>query len=221
MNPSIRASRDPGTHEPPPVRPRFRRHLGTVFLLLIAATFVAAACSGGSEAKVMFDEKGEPIAEDEAAAITAEISTDSAETPPDFEIALFQTALHQAGESLRLSDLRGVPVVVNFWFPSCPPCRAEMPDLEQVFQNHRADGVEFVGVMLLGLDSAQDGQDFIDEVAVTFALGADEDGSIVRAYEIRSFPTTIFLDRDLNVVRKWAGPLNEKKLEELVQQAMQ
>ncbi len=218
------------THTPPqaPTRvtsaiwPRFlfRRHFAMVILLLIATAFVAAACSGPSQEAVMFDEKGRPIAEDEAAAIRAAATVVPADTAPDFELTLFQTALHNAGENLRLSDLKGHPVVVNFWFPSCPPCRAEMPDLETAFQNHRKDGVEFVGVQLLGLDTAQDGQDFIDEVGVNFAIGADEDVSIFRAYEVRSFPTTVFLDEDLRFVRKWAGPLSEGKLEEFVQELL-
>ena len=198
----------------------FRRHFAMVLLLLVATAFVAAACSSPSQEAVMFDEKGRPMAEDEAAAIKAATTVDSAETAPDFELTLFRTALHNAGENLRLSDLKGHPVVVNFWFPSCPPCRAEMPDLEKVFQNHRKDGVEFVGVQLLGLDTAQDGQEFIDEVGVNFAIGADEGDSIFRAYDVRSFPTTVFLDRDLRFVRKWAGPLNEEKLEEFVQELL-
>ncbi len=169
----------------------------------------------------MFDETGKPIAEDEATAIKAAATIDSADTAPDFEITLFQTALHNAGETLRLSDLKGNPVVVNFWFPSCPPCRAEMPDLEAAFQNHRKDGVEFVAVQLVGLDTAQDGQEFIEEVGVNFAVGADEDTSIFRDYDVRSFPTTVFLDRDLGVVRTWAGALTEGKLGELIQKLLE
>ena len=219
------------THTPPqaPTRvtsaiwPRFlfRRHFAMVLLLVVATALVAAACSDSPQEAVMFDEQGRAIAEDAAAAIRAATTVDSADTAPDFEITLFQTALHDAGENLRLSDLKGHPVVVNFWFPSCPPCRAEMPDLEAAFQSHRKDGVEFVAVQLLGLDTAQDGQDFIDEVGVNFAVGADEDVSIFRAYEVRSFPTTVFLDGDLRFVRKWAGPLSEGKLEEFVQELLQ
>ena len=67
----------------------------------------------------------------------------------------------------------------------------------------------------------QDGQDFIDEVGVNFAIGSDADGTIVRAYEIRSFPTTVFIDSDLKFVDKWAGPLNEEKLEEFVQELLE
>ena len=94
-----------------------------------------------------------------------------------------------------------------------------MPDLERVFQAHRADGVEFIGVQLLGLDSAQDGQDFVEEIGVNFALGPD-DGGITRAYEVRGFPSTFFINRDLKIVRAWTGPLTEEKLEELLQQIL-
>ena len=143
-----------------------------------------------------------------------------AETAPDFQLELFGTPNHQRGELISLSRFLGNPVVINFWFPSCPPCRAEMPDLEQAFQGHRADGVKFIGVQLVGLDTAEDGQEFVDSVGVTYALGADETADTIRDYEIVSFPSTIFLDRDHKVVSKWAGILTADKLEELIQQAM-
>ncbi len=222
MNALTHTPQQAPTRVTPEIWPRFlfRRHFAMVLLLAVATAFVAAACSDSPKAAVMFDEQGRAIAEDEAAAIRAATTVDSADTAPDFELTLFQTALHNAGENFRLSDLKGHPVVVNFWFPSCPPCRAEMPDLEAAFQSHRKDGVEFVAVQLLGLDTAQDGQDFIDEVGVNFAVGADEDVSIFRAYKVRSFPTTVFLDGDLRFVRQWAGPLNEGKLEEFVQELL-
>jgi thiol-disulfide isomerase/thioredoxin len=143
---------------------------------------------------------------------------------PDFELALFETENHTRGEILRLSQFQGRPVVVNFWFPSCPPCVAEMPDLEAAFQAHKDDGVEFIGVQFLGIDSIEDGQEFIDVtlpertdgITVTYALGPDE-GDTVIDYKVISFPTTFFLDKDQNVVRKWAGPLNAEKLDELIQ----
>ena len=204
------------------IRYRLLSYCARFLLLLIVSAFVAAACSGESEYAAMFNEQGEAMDEQEATATkaTAKAMVESLDEAPDFELTLFKNALHDAGEHLRLSELKGRPVVVNFWFPSCPPCRAEMPDLEKVFQSHRSGGVEFVGVQLLGLDSAQDGQDFITEVGVSFAIGPDEDGSIVRAYEIISFPSTFFIDRDLKIVRVWSGPLNEKKLEELVQEIL-
>ena len=134
---------------------------------------------------------------------------------------MFETPNHAAGEVIKLSQFLGQPVVINFWFPSCPPCVAEMPDLEASFQAHREDGVEFIGVQLLGIDTAEDGQRFVDELGVTYALGPDENSEIViKQYKVPGFPTTLFLDKDQNIVRKWTGPLNREKLEEFVEELL-
>ena len=149
---------------------------------------------------------------------TAAAPAESGDAPedlaPEFEIELFSNVNHQAGESLKMSDLKGRPVVLNFWFPSCPPCVAEMPDLQKSFERHSGD-VAFVGVQLIGLDTVADGQDFVDQLGVTYALGPDE-GIIIRDYSVAGFPTTVFIDKDQRVVRKWTGILNEEKLEELI-----
>ena len=144
----------------------------------------------------------------------------SAEAAPDFELVLFETENHRRGEILRLSDLQGNPVVVNFWYPSCAPCVAEMPDLEEAFQKHKAEGVEFIGVEELILDTVEDGQVFVTEIGVTYALGPDEDGTLIEAYNLTGFPTTFFLDEDQNIVRRWTGILTAEKIEELIQELL-
>ena len=195
--------------------------------LLAAAAFALAACGGGngddeasggqtaatepSSTETVFDAGAKPMDEGEV----KEVAVRSEDAAPDFELTLFETENHSAGEILKLSDLTGRPVVVNFWFPSCPPCVAEMPDLEAAFNKHKADGVEFIGVQLIGLDSAADGQEFVNEVGVTYALGADV-GSIIRDYKVTGFPSTIFLDSQHNTVRKWTGILDSAKIEELI-----
>ena len=173
-----------------------RKWLGLVALLCLTALIFATAC--GSSAQTTESDNG--------------ASTDSA---PDFALTLFGTETRQAGETLRLSDLAGKPVVLNFWFPSCPPCVAEMPEFERVYQNHKADGVEFVGVQLVGIDTAEDGQNFVNEVGVTYALGPDED-DIITKYQVNGFPMTVFIDQEQNIVRKWQGILDEEKLEEIL-----
>ncbi len=139
---------------------------------------------------------------------------------PDFSLALYGSDARADGETLQMSNLEGQPVVMNFWFPSCPPCVAEMPDLERVYQKHKADGVEFIGVQLVGLDTVADGKNFIRDMGITYPVGADEDGGIVQAYGITGFPTTVFIDGNQAIVRKWSGVLNEEKLEELVAEIM-
>ena len=140
--------------------------------------------------------------------------------PTDFEIVLFENADHPKGEILRLSHFHGQPVVLNFWFPSCPPCVAEMPEFEIAYQTHKPQGVEFLGVQMLGLDTVEEGQAFVKELGVNYAIGPDTEGEIIRGYAVAGFPTTVFLDRDLNIVRQWTGMLDSEKLEEFIQELL-
>ena len=202
--------------------PRSPWRAGATWLgLAVVATLLLAACGGDGDgddveaASQMFDASGKPIEKDE----TTE-KRRSEDAAPDFEIALFENENHSKGEVFRLSEAQGSPVVVNFWFPSCPPCVAEMPDMDAAFKAHKSDGIEFVGVMLVGLDTVADGQAFVDDIGVTYALGPDETTSIIRDYKVTGFPATVFIDKDQNIVRKWTGFLNAEKIEELIQEIL-
>lgn len=155
---------------------------------------------------------------------SAEEDQESANRAADFELTLYANAEHQAGDTITLSQFEGRPVVLNFWFPSCPPCVAEMPDFEKAYQKHKGDGLRMIGVQLLGLDTAEDGQKFVQDLNVNYMLGpdrqGDSSGQILKNYQIQGFPTTIFIDKDHNVVRTWSGALNLEKLEELIQEIL-
>lgn len=135
---------------------------------------------------------------------------------PDFELAVFENINYEKGERVSVSGFEGKPIVVNFWYPSCPPCRLEMPDLEATFKKHKGDGLEFIGVQSLILDTVEEGQEFIDEFGITYAVGPDEEGSILIDYGAVNFPTTVFLDKNHEIVKVWAGLLTAEKLEEII-----
>lgn len=143
------------------------------------------------------------------------------EVAPDFEVEAFGNINYEPGELVSVSGFEGKPVVVNFWFPSCPPCRLEMPDLEATFNKHKDDGVEFLGVQSLILDTVEDGQEFIDEFGITYAVGPDADGSVLIDYGIVNFPSTVFLDKNHEIVRVWAGILTAEKLDEIIEPLIQ
>ena len=150
--------------------------------------------------------------------------TPETEAAANFDLVLFGNEEHTAGDTISLSQFEGQPVVLNFWFPSCPPCVAEMPDFEEAYQKFKPDGVQFIGIQLLGFDTVEDGQKFVEKLGVNYLLGPDSQGEstgdIVRNYRIAGFPTTVFIDRDHNVVRRWTGALNLEKLEDLIQEIM-
>ena len=110
----------------------------------------------------------------------------------------------------------GKPVLVNFWFPSCPPCRAEMPDLQTAFEKY-GDQVAFIGIQQLGLDSPASGAAFVKELGLTYPSLPDTESRIQFDYEVFSYPTTVFLDKNHNIARTWTGIIGEEQLEEQIE----
>ena len=182
-------------------RPAWRRP-GVLFSGLLLVALLGAACATAATPA------GDAAAVDEPDPID------------DFQITLFGNENHEAGATLNLSDYVGKPAVLNFWYPSCPPCRLEMPELEAASKKHKASGVEFIGIMSLVLDTVAEGQEFIDEFGITYAVGPDSEGNILVDNKVIGFPTTIFLNEDHEVVRKWTGILNAEKLDELIAEAI-
>jgi cytochrome c biogenesis protein CcmG/thiol:disulfide interchange protein DsbE len=91
-----------------------------------------------------------------------------------------------------LASLRGRPVIVNFWGPSCVPCRDEFPLFKAKLQEHGDDGLAIVGV--LTFDPPAPARDFIAEMEATWPTVDDPDGSIRRAYRVAARPQTYFID---------------------------
>ena len=194
-------------------------------LVLFTIVLLGTACSGGAPA-VSDSDTPSPTSQPLDTPPKSEVdeTEQGPKQAPDFELALFANDDHEAGETIMLSDFAGQPVVLNFWFPSCPPCVAEMPEFEEAYQQFKGDGVEFIGVQLLGLDTSEDGQAFVERLNVNYALGPDEtadsSSEIVKNYGVSGFPTTVFIDRDGNISRTWSGPLNLEKLQELIREIL-
>lgn len=125
-------------------------------------------------------------------------------TAPDWELPTLQ------GDTLRLSDLLGKPVVLNFWATWCFPCREEMPLLVQTAQAHPD---AFTLVALNVGESPEQIRAFFDELGLTPPLVAlDRQSAIATQYQIRGFPTTFFLDAE-GVIRSIAlGGVDETTL---------
>nr|WP_245301867.1 redoxin domain-containing protein [Symbiobacterium terraclitae] len=95
---------------------------------------------------------------------------------------------------VRLSDLAGQPVVINFWATWCPPCRKEMPDFQQVYDKYKEMGLRFYAVNVG--ESRVAVRDFAERLGVDFPILIDADESAQRAYRILPIPATFFIDRD-------------------------
>lgn len=98
------------------------------------------------------------------------------------------------GAPLSLAGLRGRPVIVNFWGPSCVPCRDEFPLFIDELARHRSDAIAIVGVLMF--DPPAPARDFMTAYHATWPTIDDPDGSIRKAYRAVARPQTYFIDRD-------------------------
>lgn len=98
------------------------------------------------------------------------------------------------GETISLADLRGSPVIVNFWGPSCIPCRDEFPLFKEKLAEHEADGLAVLGVLMS--DPPEPARDFAAEYGATWPTVIDPDGAIKDAYLTLARPTSYFIDAD-------------------------
>jgi len=115
------------------------------------------------------------------------------------------------GEALALADLRGRPVIVNFWGPSCVPCRDEFPLFLAKLAEHRADDLAIVGILMF--DPPAPARDFIADHGATWPTIDDPEGAIRTAYRAIARPQTYFIDRDGVIRRIQVGQLTEADFE--------
>lgn len=96
---------------------------------------------------------------------------------------------------ITLSDLRGQVVIVNLWTSWCPPCRVEMPALNEVYQTYKDEGLIVLAINSTIQDSKAAAEEFAVEYQLDFPILFDSDGKVSRAYQLQSLPTTFFIDR--------------------------
>ena len=185
---------------------------------------IAAAAALGAAVACGSDGSGAPTAANPPDDQPSTGVTRSPEAAPNFTIPLYQTSRSAEGDEFSLADFAGRPVVINFWAPLCPPCRAEMPHFEEVWQSYKDRGVQFIGVdvgpfVLLG--NAEQAVEFLNDIELSFPVGQAQDGGIITDYGVISMPTTVFLSPDGAVYRKWAGPLNRSTLESITEELLQ
>ncbi len=109
---------------------------------------------------------------------------------PDFELKT------TGGEIIRLSDLRGQPVLINLWATWCPPCRAEMQSLETVYNDYKDQGFTILAVNMTSQDDPLAVMPFVRERGLTYPILLDEKGELARAYQMKSLPSSFFVNRD-------------------------
>ena len=158
--------------------------------------------------------------EDDDNADDSEAADDSEEekekiSAPDFKI------YDGDGNEYTMADFAGKPVVLNFWASWCGPCKSEMPDFEEVYNEYK-DDVNFV--MINSTDGSREtvksASEFIDENGYTFPVLMDETGSLFYQFGITAFPTTFMITEDGKVFGYVSGGINREIMDDIVEQTM-
>ncbi|MDQ4036484.1 MAG: TlpA family protein disulfide reductase [Chloroflexota bacterium] len=116
------------------------------------------------------------------------------------------------GNPLRLADLRGRPVVVNFWASWCGPCVEEFPLLRDAAARHADDGLAVVGIVWR--DRSEAARDFMRRNGATWAAAMDPGERVARDYGILGPPETYFIGRDGTIVARQIGQISAASLDE-------
>jgi cytochrome c biogenesis protein CcmG, thiol:disulfide interchange protein DsbE len=130
-------------------------------------------------------------------------------TAPDLEFTTFE------GETIRLADLRGKGVVLNFWASWCDPCREEADLLEQNWRREEANGIIFLGLDYLDQEPAA--KAYLAEFDVTYPNGPDLRSQVARRYGIKGVPETFFIDPEGKITDTVIGPIiNQRQMDQLL-----
>lgn len=136
------------------------------------------------------------------------------------------TLTDQYGNTHSLSDYKGKTIFLNFWATWCPPCRAEMPDIQKIYETYDTEGDD--ALIVLGVaapDYANEKNEegvkkFLEENGYTYPVLMDTNAELFTAYGIFSYPTTFMIDRDGNIFGYVSGQLSEDNIRSIIEQTM-
>ena len=135
---------------------------------------------------------------------------------PDFSLRT------HAGEIITLSNLRGQAVLVNLWATWCPPCRAEMPAMQKLYDEYKDQGFVVLAVNMTYQDNPQAVLPFMQEYNLNFPILFEQTGDMAGKYELRSLPSSFFIDRD-GIIQEVVigGPMSEALLRTRIEAILQ
>lgn len=124
---------------------------------------------------------------------------------PDFTLTDLE------GNRITLSDFRGKVVLINFWASWCPPCRAEMPDIEAVYQEYKDKGVVVVGIDIREPEDIV--RQFVADGGYSWTFVLDTTGAVASTYAITAIPTSFFLDKEGVIQAARVGAMTKRQME--------
>ncbi|EJQ13080.1 thiol:disulfide interchange protein [Bacillus cereus] len=179
---------------------------------------VVLLCLAGYAAYDQFGKKNQVVQERPAkseAAMKEMIARNGIEigkSAPDFELTKLD------GAKVKLTDLKGKKVILNFWATWCGPCQQEMPDMEAFYKEHK----ENVEILAINYTPSEKGggeekvSNFAKEKGITFPILLDKNIDVTTAYKVITIPTSYFIDTKGVIQDKFIGPMTQKEMEKRI-----
>jgi peroxiredoxin len=125
------------------------------------------------------------------------------------------------GKQMSLSDYRGRPVILNFWYAACPGCLAEIPGLQHFYATQQAAGKDLVILGINAVDDFPTAQQFVQQFGVTYPNVLDDNQRVATLYNLTATPTSYFIDRHGIIHLVVRGPVDDAALQQGVAEISQ
>lgn len=141
------------------------------------------------------------------------VSFSNSAKAPDFNLK------DQYGVTHSLENYKGKVIFLNFWATWCPPCKKEMPDIENIYKEY---GENKKDVVILGVNSEKENEakKFLKDKGYTFPTVIDENSEVMRKYFIQAFPTSFVIDKEGNVYGYVMGGLTKEQIRQVIEEVL-
>lgn len=183
----------------------------TNFMILQSTVVFVFAVMSGYFLVNLFINHDKPK-ENTASTKTVDIGLQEGNKAPDFQLKMVN------GTDVKLSDLQGKKVILNFWATWCPPCKAEIPHMQDFYESRDKTEVEILAINLTSTEKNPGKvKEFVKDRNVTFPVLLDQDGYIGDQYQAITIPTSYLIDSQGIVRKKIVGPMDKAMVEQLIE----
>lgn len=185
-----------------------KKMFGLILVAVLIAIAVTSMVKENVDQEDSFDDEQRGV---DLVGVAANEGLNQGEQAPDFELTTL------AGEPIRLSELKGKKVILNFWATWCPPCKAEMPHMQNFYEDYaETENVEIVAVNLTSGDREASVEEFVKDYGLTFPIPMDVEGEVGQKFQAVTIPTSYIIDTNGLIQHKIVGPMDETMIQDFV-----